>query len=62
MFELEHDRNWQGKDDEALGKMDILCKKFEDLSSLITKSKPKPSIQDIIYHMYKKPGHYASQC
>ena len=42
--------------------MDILCKKSEDLVLLITKSKPKPKIQDVICHKCKKPSHYASQC
>ncbi len=61
VFELEHDINSQGIDDEALNKTDILCKKFGDLSLLITKSKPKPNIQDIISHKCKKPSQYASQ-
>ena len=51
MFEIEHDRNSQDKNDEALDKMDILCKKFEDLALLITKSKLKP----------KKTRHNLSQ-
>ena len=62
VFELEHGKSFQGKDDEALDKMDILCKNFEDLALLITKSKPKPNIQDIICHKCKKAGYYASLC
>ncbi len=47
---------------QALDKMNMICKKFGDLAFLITKSKPKPIVQEIIRHKCKKPGHYAKQC
>ena len=43
-------------------KVDILCKKFEQLASMISKDKPKKNIQDIICHKCKKPSHYARKC
>jgi len=51
----------RGTGDRTLDKMDILCKKFEDLALLISKSKPKQNIQEVICHKCKKPGHYANE-
>ncbi len=59
--DTETHKRSQGTDEQALDKMDILCKKFEDLVLLITKSKPKPNIQDVICHKCEKPGYYTSQ-
>ena len=43
-------------------KIDILCKKFEQLELLILKYKPNKNIQDVTCHKCKKPDYYASQC
>ena len=51
----------QGIDELALDNMDMLYKSFEYLAFLITRSKPKPCIQDVICHKCKKIGHYASK-
>ncbi len=55
-------KSFQDVDENALDKIDMRCKKFEDLALLITKSKPKQNLRGVIYHKCKKPGHYASQC
>ena len=47
---------------EISEKVDILCKKLEQLALLISKDIPKKNIQEITCHKYKKPGHYAIQC
>ena len=52
----------QWTDELALDKMSMLCKTFEDLALLITRSKPKQNIQDVICQKCKKLGNYASQC
>ena len=51
----------QDVDDNALDKMDMLCKKLKDLDLLIKKSKSKQSVQDVICHKCKRLGHYEIQ-
>ncbi len=48
-----HKKSREKNKRDAFDKMDMLCKKFEDLALIIRKSKPKANFQDIICHKCK---------
>ncbi len=57
----------QKLDKKTSEKMDLPCKKFEDLALLVSRQKPGGAgkavpRQDIVCYRCKKTKHYASQC